>query len=113
MPRTADINLAESLDEIRNATAMRTLSWKRMLHPITGEQLAFKGTFEEPGSEVFLIDDDWSDAESEDEEDGPSITRYPGDDDIAFDAIVLGKFAETSVREELAKLIRLVRKVAQ
>jgi hypothetical protein len=103
MPRTDnDTNLAESLEEIRIATGWKTLTWKRLLHPVTGEHLAFKGSFVEPKSEVFILDDSQE----------PSLTRYPEEDDPVFDAIVLGTFTYPVAQEDLVKLIRLVRQLA-
>ena len=116
---SADQHLAESLKGIRNQTAGGLLLWTRMLHPVTGEKMAFRGSFddrshcEDWGTEVYILDDDWLDYLSDDAEDGPSLTRYPEAEDKVFDALIVGRFATPEVMEDLLKLIRLVRMVAK
>ena len=120
-PLTNDLELAEGLDAIREATLDNTIQWGRLLHPIDGSLMAFKGvgqevqdcTGEGPASWVYLLDDDYVDFNNPDIEDGPSIARYASDADMYFDAMVLAKFSCPKVQDSLAKLLRLVRKVAR
>lgn len=119
MPQeTRDKQLAKSLDDIRQATAEGLIKWKRLLHPMTGELLAFKslGTSEGEGvaSWTYMVDDAMLNNDDPDIEDGPSIARYPDEHPLSpFDAMVLAKWSDFPTQEALAKLIRLVRKVAE